>query len=664
MFAAAVLCFLPALENGFVEWDDPLYIVNNPNFRGLGPAKLWWMFTNAMQCVYQPLAWITLGVDYKIWALEPGGYHLSSVLWHGALSVAVFFLFLRVLETAFKETRGAAAGALAGALLFAVHPLRAEAVAWASERRELVGGFFWVLAAILYLSPGRKRDGCGAPLAAYFLALLAKGTMLTLPLVLLVLDWYPLGRIKSLRDARQAVLEKWPYFLLALVFGLGGTYAIVTQGEPGISLDHYGLSARLGQMAYSFAFYPAKSIWPTGLTYLYQMPQKLSLLEPRYLASLGFVGAVTAGAWALRRRAPAILAAWGWYAACLLPVVGMVKYGPHIVADRYANLSTLGLYALAGAGVALVVRRLPKLATAVVFAAVFVAAGVLGRAAAIQTTYWRDSVALWTRALESAPDNARAHGNLAVSAMAMGRFDLAISHCRRAIQLEPDLLGAYDNLAAILSRQGRWDEAADVLREEIAREPRKAKAHWQLALMLVRAGKVVDAEKEYQEALRLDPKSPEAHFNYGALLTRLGRLKEAYAKYQEALSIDPGYGEAHNNLGLLLAARGQREKAFEHFRFALGAERTRPLAHLNWGNALSDEGKLNGAARHYREAIRLDPSLLAARFNLANTLVRQRKIGEARRQYQQLLEKAPWYEPARRNLHQLDRLIGLREDDR
>lgn len=664
-FAAGFLALLPVLGNGFVDWDDPVYLVKNAAFRGFAPHQLAWMFTNTLQCVYQPLAWLTLAADYKVWGMEPGGFHLTALLLH-ALTAAVFCrLALRLLERSRGASPANAAGALVAALLFAVHPLRAESVAWASERRELVGDLFWLLAAALYVGPARRkgRPPLRGPLACFALALLAKGTMLSLPLVLLALDFYPLRRLGSRRQAREALVEKAPFFALSLVFGAIGLWAVTTQGEVGLGLQVWTLGERAAQIFYGLAFYAAKTLWPARLNYLYEMPRRFSPLSPVFLASYASVAAAAASAFALRRRFPAWTAACAAYAATLLPVIGVVKYGPHITADRYSNLSCLGLLVLVGALFAWALERAKgRAAAAAVWSLPLSLALVLGLQARRQASYWRDSLTLWRRALELDPLNAGAHDNLGVAAADEGRLDEAAAQMRRAIAIDPDLLGAYENLAAVLSRQGRWEDAAAVCEEEIRRAPAREPAHARLALAYVRAGRTREGELQYRLALKLKPGDARTHFNLGALLTRLGRLREARKEYQAAVTIDPAYADAQNNLGLLLAAAGRRREAFAHFQAALRVPgRSRALAHFNWGNALYDEGRLAEAGRHYREAVRLDAGLLAARFNLANTLARGGRLGEAQRQYRALLERAPWYAPARRNLERLERLTGARD---
>jgi len=658
--AAALLAFLPVLDNGFVNWDDPGFLLNNHFFRGLAPHNISWMFANVLQGVYQPLAWLTLGLDFTLWGLEPGGYHLSSLLWHAASSVLFFLVARRVLKLARGErAAGVEEGALLAALLFAVHPLRAESVAWASERRELVGDFFWMLGVAFYLRGHARRKPALAPVGAcLLLALLAKGSMLSLPLVLLALDYYPLRRVGSTLDLVRRTLEKWPLFALSAVFGAVATWAALKIGEDGLTLAHWTFSQRLAQLAYGLAFYARKTLWPSHLAYLYEMPVHFDAVAPRFLLSAIAIAVAAAAVGLSRRRFPAGVAAAGAYAAALLPVLGVVKYGPHLVADRYSNLSCLSFALLAGGGFAALIARSSGAARAAVQATALVVIVGLGTLASAQSETWRDSITLWSRALEVEPDNSAAHTNLGVAAFEAGDEARAESELKRAAELAPDSDLITENLGAFLSRVGRWREAAAVFAAWSDREPNSPRARARWALALAHSGEQARAESEYRAALALDSGDAEVHHDFGFLLMSAGKTQEAQAEFEAAVARDVSRTEAQIDLGLLLAQAGRRSEAYPHFRAALvsGGATERALAHFDWGNALCDDSRLLEAARHYREAVRLAPDLIDARFNLGNALARARHYDEAVREYRALLALAPTYAAARANLAAVRRL--------
>jgi len=665
--AAALLAFLPVLDNGFVNWDDPVFLTDNPLYRGLSPHHVFWMFTNLLQESYQPLAWLTLGLDFKLWGMEAAGYHLTSLLWHVADSVLFFLVARRVLALARGERSASLdAGALLAALLFAVHPLRTEAIAWASERRELVGDFFWLLGVHVYLRAGAKRERTSGPVAACLvLALFAKGTMLSLPLVLLALDDYPLKRISSPRDFVRRALEKWPLFALDAVFGLVGVWGAARAGEDALKVETWTLGQRAAQVAYGLGFYARKTVWPSSLAYLYEMRSNFDPLSPGVVLGGGAAALAAAAAWRYRRRFPAGLAAAAAYAAALLPVLGFMKYGAHLVADRYANLSCLPLALLAGGGFAALLSRARPAARAAAWAAALAVVLALGTLARAQAATWRDSVTLWSRALEIDPENSQAHANLGVAAAEAGDSARAEDELKRATELEPLSNVIAEDYGAYLTRSGRWRDAAAVFDAWTARRPRLARAHARLALALARSGERSRARSEYRAALALAPGDAEVHHDFGVLLMELGRNDEARSEFEAAVALDPGRADAQINLGLLLAASGRRADAYPHFRAALATNEAaqRALAHFNWGNALSEDSRLDEAARHYREAVRLSPGLLDARFNLGNTLARLGRYDEAAREYRALLALAPSDVQARANLAAVRRLSVKRRAD-
>lgn len=654
VFAAAFLAFLPVLGNGFVDWDDPLYLVNNPHFRGLGWENVRWMFTNTLQSVYQPLAWLTLAFDFRLWGMEPGGYHLQSLLWHAVNSVVVYHLALRLLSLARggdEEKNGH--GALIASLLFAVHPLRTEALAWASERREVVGDFFWILGAVFYLRAARtKTPPSAATTFCLLLALLAKGTMLSLPLVLLALDYYPLKRLSSRRDLKARVLEKWPLFALSAAFGVLGIWAASSQGEDALSFALWSPAQRLAQLAFGLAFYARKTAWPFGLSYLYYMPTDLDPSSARFVLSGAVVAFAGVVLWRYRRRFPAGAAAAAAYAAALFPVLGVMKYGPHLAADRYSNLSCLPVAVLAGAGFARLLERARGTARAAAWASAALFAAALGILSARQAATWRDSMSMWTNALAADPDNPLARANAGIAASEQGDFPRALVELTRAYSLAPGAGRTEDDLGALLARQDRWEAAAKIFAREAGRAPSSASARAHLAKALGRAGRRAGADAAFRAALALDPRRAETHYDYGVFLLDGGRGDEALERFEAARALDPSRADAAVNAGLLLARSGRRDEAVDRYRAALSSpdRAVVALAQFDWGNAMSDSGRLDEAASRYREAARLDPGLLAARFNLGNMLARRGKYGEAAAQYRALLARSPSYPNARRSL--------------
>src|SRR4029077_18998051 len=364
--------FVPALRNEFVRWDDFDLLGQNPHYRGLGWSELGWMFTTFHTGHYQPLSWITFAVDYLIWGMEPLGYHLTNLVLHAANAALFYFLSLRLLSLALSihypsaDLRLKTAAGFA-AFFFAIHPLRVESVAWATERRDVLSGLFFLATILCYLQamtysndPSHHARWRNKALIVYGLSLLSKASGVTLPVVLLVLDVYPLRRLGGGPGmwlgplARRVWWEKVPFFLLAAG---AAVIAPLAQSESGASgaladLRVHGVAARLAQSLYGLAFYLWKTILPTDLSPLYEVPRNLDpfawpFFWP-FLLSGAIVVALTIGLFVLRRRWPAGLASWICYVAILAPVLGFVQNGAQMVADRYSYLSCLAWAILLG----------------------------------------------------------------------------------------------------------------------------------------------------------------------------------------------------------------------------------------------------------------------------------------------------------------------------
>jgi protein O-mannosyl-transferase len=466
--AVTLAIFAPALGHGWLDYDDDQNFLRNPHYRGLGGAQLRWMLTAVIMGHWTPVTWLTHGLDHALWGMDPAGYHLGNLLLHAANAAVFYLLARRLLGLAMPvaEATPVRLGAAAAALLFALHPLRVESVAWITERRDVLAALFYLLAGLAWLracaAQGRGRPGWYvASLASFALGLLSKSMLVSLPLVLLVLDVYPLRRL-DLRDwrspsVRRVLLEKAPYLALAVA-----TVAITTLTMRAsvrvTSLDLYPPSARLAMAAYALVFYPCKTLAPLDLRPMYELPLRVSLWQPPFLVAALAVLALTTALVAARHRWPAGLAAWLAYAITLAPVSGLIHAGPQLVADRFAYLPSLGLCLLLGAGVAASARR-PLLAWLV---PVVVAAWIVSLAALTwsQVQVWRDTDTLFAYTLTVDPDCGWCHAQYGGVLGNRGDLAGAIPHLQRAAALRPHRFRDQAHAGLALLRTGR---AADAL---------------------------------------------------------------------------------------------------------------------------------------------------------------------------------------------------------
>lgn len=655
--------FLPALNNGFVNWDDIYSLVENLGYRGLGWTQLKWMFTTCHTFHYQPLTWATYGLDYLAWGMDPFGYHLTNIILHSANALLFYSLCLKLLAPAAPpaapgEGMELRLSALFAALVFAVHPLRAESVAWISERRDVLSGFFFLLTVILYLrtqSAGGEQKSFlrlnAAPLAAFVLALLSKSMTVTLPAVLLLLDVYPLGRLPGgprrwfSPEYRRVWLEKIPYFLLSAVFSFIAYYWTYKASGSLSDTAAYYVPSTIKPVT-AAAWHVWKTLAPFDLAPLYRFaaPGQSALFAAAALAAL------TAAALALRRRWPGILPAWAYYLVTVSPTLGLlnaVNVSVHSASDRYSYLPCLGFAALAGAGFRACLPAAGGRSRGAYLAAACLLIAGLALLTSRQAGIWLNSETLWRHALSTNPELDIAHDNLGSALAVQGRTMEAARHYREALRLSPDLADAHFNLGVLLFAEGRSAEAAAHYREALRIRPGSASAHFNYGVVLAAAGNSVEAAAHYRAALRGNPAFAQAHNNLGLVLAGQGRLDEAAAHYREALRLKPDYALPPFNLGVVLSAQGRLDEAAEAYREALRLDPASANAHSNYGGVLLATGKPEEAALHYHEALRLSPDFAVAHYNLGVVLAGQGKREEAALHHREARRLDPGIAPRR-----------------
>jgi protein O-mannosyl-transferase len=652
------VAFLPSLQNGFVNWDDEAVLLDNPNYRGLGWEQLRWMFTTFHMSVYRPIAWITMGIDYLIWGMEPFGYHLTSLFFHCANAVLFYFVALRLLRLAMSTTdeltlplRVAAGFA---ALFFALHPLRVEPVAWESGEDNLVAGFFFMLTLLCYLRAAaitgtglHRWVWMGGASILYALSILSKALTVPLPLALLVLDVYPLKRLKTdprtwfQREARHILWEKIPFLLFAVPVAIVAVLAKQSTGAVA-PVASIGWFPRLMQSFYGLAFYLQKTIAPWGLSPLYERPIPFNPWDWPFLLSGVIVLAVSIGLGVVRRFWPAGLAAWVYYAVILLPSLGVITYGPQLVGDRYSYFSCLSWALLAGAGVFhFWKRRAAGEMSAQVFLLVNGLAGVLliglGVLTWKQTQIWHDSERLWRHALALDDKSSFAHNNLGLVLAKRDALEEAIDQFRRAVDVDPAFVEAYTNLGNFLAQRGFRDEAIVHLQHALQIEPTFVNAHNTLGNILADIGALDEAIQHFRKALQTNPQSAMTHYNLGRTLAKHGDAEEAIVQYRQSLEIDPGDVDVHNNLGLLLLSQGNIDQAILQFREAIRVNPNYAKAYFNLGKVDAQQDRLDEAIANFQKALQIQPGVAEIHENLARALARQGKRTEALQEYQEAL---------------------------
>jgi Tfp pilus assembly protein PilF len=569
----AISAFLPVLDNGFVTfWDDQVNFLQNVHYRGLGAAQLRWAWTNFLLGVYQPLAWMLLEVQYAIWELDPWGYHFVSLLLHALNAALLYLLTVRLIgrsEPALcsdQPWRSNACAALA-AVLFAVHPLRTEVIAWASCQPYLLCATFCLLSVLAYLravpestSPAR-RGWLVASMLFYAAALLCKAMAAALPAVLVVLDVYPLRRLGGGRGrwfgraVRGVWYEKAPFVVLVLIFAMITIAAKVHAAGSFLALapPTDSLLFRISQVCYAVVFYPYKTLLPVDLVALYGSPA-IHWQQPGALLSMFGTAALTLACFLLRARWPGVLAAWICYVVLLAPTVGIVRFSSEIVADRYGYIPMMSLHVLAAAGLLRLLLgglRERRLAHGLAFGGL-VAVPVLALLSWSQSASWRDSVSMWSWAIDHGRGNSAAiHDTLGLALAQAGQPAAGMKHLIEAARLAPRWAQPYVHQAEILVQQGKFDEAERQVRTAIERRP-DAQAHLTLGAILVKRGRLYEAAAEYAEALRIDPNNDSASGRL-ATVVRTPGMDEGVAKAGWDVVVRPRDPSAHQRLADALA---------------------------------------------------------------------------------------------------------------
>ena len=537
--------FRSTLGSDFVNWDDPGLLLENLEYRGLGWTHLQWMFTTTLLGHWVPLTWMTFGLDYVLWGMNPFGYHLTNLLLHIGAVVAFYFVALRLLRAAMTAPSEMALrlGAGAAALFFAIHPLRVESVAWITERRDVLSGLFFMLTIIAYLKAAaledaRRRWWLAGSVGCYLLAVLSKAIVMTMPLVLILLDFYPLRRVGGgWRDwltlrARRIWREKIPYFVFALVAGGMAAYAQRTIVAP---LASWSLASRIGVAFYGVWFYVQKTVVPYPIWPLYEIYPENGPLSPAIVGSAIGVIALCIAFFLARRRWPGSVAVWVSYVVLLAPVLGLTQAGPQLVAPRYSYLACLGWALLVGGASCLLVERIARELR--VGRAAGLAAGVVAGFAGLtaltrnQAQVWRNSETLWSYAIAVDPKSEIAHGNLGSFLLNRGRVDEAEAHIKKAVELRPNNKNGVWNMG-ILALRGRLN---DSVRTDVA-------------FKLVKQRDFGRAAELFQKAVEERPGDATAHNNLGVALFYKGDTALAIEQFERALKINPAFEEAKLNL--------------------------------------------------------------------------------------------------------------------
>lgn len=637
--AATALVYLSAGSFDYVTWDDPLYVTLNPRvLGGLSARAIAWAFTTAHDPYWHPLTWISHMVDVQIFGPGPAGPHVVNVVLHAVNALLVFTLFARITQRLWSS------GCVA--MLFAVHPQHVESVAWIAERKDLLCAMFGLLAMLAYVRYTRRPTLWRyCIVAALFAAgLMAKPMLVTLPIMLLLLDRWPLNRPEPLRSR---IVEKLPLVALSLASAVV-TIAIQRRVGATPGLDAHPLGVRVANAVVAYGMYLLKTIWPTDLAALYPLPP-----GGPSIAAVAIAAAALAGiSWLVIRfskSSPYLPFGWWWFVLTLLPVIGLVQAGEQSRADRFTYLPLIGIFVVVAWGMADVAARW-RIGRQLVWMAatvVFLAAGLVARA---QAEYWRTSLTLWQRVVDVTPTSYLGHDNLGTALAQAGRDEQAAAHFRESIRLRPDFADPYNNLGLALARRGNAREAEAAYRRAVVLKPDFAEAHNNLANLLVQTGNLAEALTQFDQAVALAPDDASSRSNYGNALAGAGRFDDAGAQYEAALRLQPNLPDAANGLGALLARQGRDQEAIAAFRDAIRLQPSFVEARANLAVSLARTGQIDQALAELASALQIDPRSVRCHYLAGVLLAGQRRVDEARQHFAAALAVDPANDDVRRAL--------------
>jgi len=654
--ALTLLCFWPVTRAGFINYDDQEYVTENPQvLTGLTWNGVVWSFYSTHASNWHPLTWLSHMLDVSVFGPGPFGPHIINLLLHIANSILLFLVLSRMTAAVGRSAIVAA--------LFAIHPVHVESVAWISERKDVLSTFFFLLALMSYVRLVQRRllyptpprglralDDYALPLACHALGLMCKPMLVTLPCVLLLLDFWPLGRVSGPGETSWArrvgllVLEKAPFLTLSTVSCLVTVWVQRGAIQP---IQALPLPERVANALVSYARYCGKALWPTALALPYPHPGRWPA-EQVILAAL-LLAAVSVWVWSLRRTHPFLLTGWFWFLGTLVPVIGLVQVGIQSMADRYTYIPLIGLFI---AGVWFIAQELgrrrlrPALGCAITLATLAIC-GMLTRQ---QSAYWHDSEKLFLHSAAVTENNYVALSNVGGSLFERQRLDEAQHYFQRALQANPTFADAINSIGAIRAAKGD-DESAEWFRKALLFQPGHAKALFNMGNAMSKRGDYTAAVDYFRSSLKVNPLNYEAHNNLACALVKLRRLEDATAHYQLALEGKKDDALIYKNLASALADQGRLDEAILNLKQALRCQKTNdPSTHYSLGLALAIRDRWEEAIQQYTETLRLTPANAEAEYNLGYALRVRKRLDEAAAHLAQAIQLRPEFPLAHYNL--------------
>ena len=616
LIAANLAVYWKIKNHEFINYDDGLYVTENSHVQaGLTFKNIKWAFTTGHAANWHPVTWLSHMLDIELYGLNPMGHHWMNLQIHIINSILLFFV-LKIMTGAMWRSAFVAA-------LFALHPLHVESVAWVSERKDVLSTFFWILSMWAYTryvkTPGKKNYFL--LILFFILGLMAKPMLVTLPFVLLLLDFWPLSRFQattkghynfSYKAIASLVWEKSPLFLLTTVFILV-TFFVQQKGGAVKSLEAFPLTLRFANALFAYLSYLGKTIWPQNLALIYSYPSISIFLQ--IISSLPALICISVLVIKIARAFPYLATGWLWYLGTLVPVIGLVQIGYQSMADRYTYIPLIGIFIIFSWGMQdIFSRRQNKKILLALIASITITSFMV--CTWFQVCYWQNSSVLLKHTINVTHNNSMAHYVFGLALEQQGKLDEAVLQYNEALYIKPEFARAHNVLGAAFLRDGKLKKAIYHFNEAVNINPNYAKAHNNLAIALLTKGKFEEAVFHYKKALKINPKDEYTRKNLANFLSNQGRIDEALEHYNKALVINPEDWDAHCKLGGILAKQGKFNEAIRHFAEAIRINPDYAPAYNEMGIILAQKGKLQKSNDFFSKAIQLKPDYQEAVNNL------------------------------------------------
>jgi len=639
---ATLIVYWQLINHGFVNYDDELYVTKNSHVQaGLSLKNITWAFSTLDVSNWHPLTWLSHMLVCELFGTNPLWHHLTSLAFHLASVLLLFRVFLGMTGNPWQSGFVAA--------LFALHPLNVEPVVWVSERKGILCTFFWMLTLWSYLRylEHPKILRYLLILCFFVLGFMAKPMIVTLPFVMLLLDFWPLHRFQPGKPSPgrgtkpksfdlRLVWEKIPLFFLVGLMSVVG-YLAQESGGSLSTVEALPFGIRVSNALVSYILYLWKMIWPNNLSVFYPyeaIPVWQVIGAGLLLAAVSFLVV------AARKSRPYLAVGWFWYMGSFVPVIQIVQVGMHSMADRYAYIPLIGIFIMVAWGVPDLLARSLRAKRVIVCAGVLCLI-LLAVITWKQLGHWASSMTLFQHSLSVVPNNYVGHNGLARALEERGKTAEAIGHFREALRIKPGFTDGRYNLARILAAQGKQDEAIRLYSEALKRRPGFVQARINLANILADQGRLEEAIEHYNKALQVKGGNANAYYNLGNVLALAGKTEEAIKHYLKAIRLDSNHANAHYNLGNALAKQGKSEDAIRHYSEALRIRPDFVEAMVNLGNSLAKGGSTSTAVKHYMEALRLRPDYVKAHWSLAFAFSKQGRHDDAVRHFYEIIRLMP-----------------------